>query len=97
MPIAFVLALVLPQTKWKSFWAAGIGVAFVYCILCLIADIGNEHILSIKMAVLFKVPTYFIIHLISVLIGFITAGLGGLIAGMAMQIIRADPPVKNDP
>lgn len=96
MPVAFVLGLVLPQKTKASFLSPALGTAALYLILCVIADYRNETILSSKMAKLFHMPSFVFMHLFSVLVGFITAGIGGLVAGFIVKAFSLSVAETSD-
>jgi CDP-diglyceride synthetase len=85
MPIACCLILLLPMHRnWQAFLATGLGAALCYTVITLLTDQANEHILSRKMAILFHLPSYPFMIVVTALTGFITAGLGGW-AGSALR------------
>lgn len=89
MLIGFCLILVLPMRKnWQSFLATGSGAALCYTWIALFTDQANEHILSRKMAVLFHLPSYVLMIVITVMVGFFTAGLGGWTASALRRSLR---------
>lgn len=80
LPIAFVLTLLFPMKTGRAFLAAGLGVMLCYALLTVNTDMANEHILSSKMAILFKMPSYVFMLVFTAFIGFITAGIGAWLA-----------------
>lgn len=88
MLISFCTILALPMKKGRAFLATGLGVAVCYSVLGILADQDNEHILSSRMAVLFHLPAYWLMIVITSLVGFITAGLGGWTAAALRGIFR---------
>ncbi|WP_118972707.1 hypothetical protein [Taibaiella koreensis] len=89
--IGFCITLLLPlRRNGMSFLAAGLGAALCYLLLCIITDQANEHILSRKMAVLFHLPSSWFMTAVTVLLGFITAGLGSWTAAALHRLFRND-------
>lgn len=88
MVIAFILILLLPLKMAKAFLSTALGTAIAYTVLSIRTDIANEHILSTKMTSLFHMPSFAIMIVITVLIGFITAGLGGWTGAALSQLLR---------
>ncbi len=54
------------------------------------ADQANEHILSGKMAMLFHLPSYLFMIVVTALTGFVTAGLGSWTAAALRRLFRND-------
>jgi len=88
MLIACCLCLAWPTKHWQAFLAAGIGAALSYCLMSLVQDMHNEHILSRKMARLFGLPSYIFMIALTTLTGFITAGLGGWTGAALNHLFR---------
>jgi hypothetical protein len=65
----------------QSFWIPGIAGALAWVVLTGWQDTLNQQILSKKIAHLFSLPSPYILWLIEGLIGYITTGLGGWLAG----------------
>lgn len=82
LAVAFIIIFILPLRPLRAFVAGALGVGICWAVLAFIADYGNEHILSTKMAVLFQLPRYWLMIAVTALIGCITGGLGGLAAGI---------------
>ena len=74
--IPFLLSMAFHLKGGASFLAGFIGIAMFWYIAALMKDIPNDHILSHKMAQLFKVGDYGVFL-------FATALIGGLVGGMA--------------
>lgn len=90
MLIGFCLVLAAPLRKnWQSFLATGSGAALCYLLITITTDQANEHILSRRMATLFHLPSYALLIALTVLIGFLTAGLGGWTAGALRRMFRS--------
>lgn len=88
MPVAFVIILILPMRGGRAFLSTGLGAAIAFFILSYMADTANEHILSSRMAMLFGLPSYAFMLLLTTLTGFTTAGLGGWTAALLRRLIR---------
>ncbi len=88
MLISFVLILVFPVRSWQAFLATGIGAAVCYFFIAFRTDQANEHLLSRKMADLFQLPSYSFMIIITVVTGFITAGLGGWTGAKLYRLLK---------
>ncbi len=88
MPVAFIIILMLPMRGGRAFLATGLGAAIAFFILSYMADTANEHILSSRMAMLFGLPSYAFMLLLTALTGFITAGLGGWTAALLRRLLQ---------
>lgn len=88
LPIAFCIILVCPMKNGRAFLATGMGAVLCYLLYSINADQANEHILSTKMATLFHLPSYVLMIVVTALVGFITAGLGGLTAAALRNLFR---------
>jgi len=74
--IAFAAALYAGRTGPQAFWS-GFGAVFaVWIVLILFKTVPNDHILASRVAVLFHLSSW-------ILLMFITALIGGLVAGTA--------------
>lgn len=95
MPIGFAVILLLPMRKnWQSFLSTATGTGLCWLVTAVIADQANEHILSHKMAQLFSLPGYGFMIAVTALVGFITGGLGGWLAGSLRRLfINPNDPV----
>jgi hypothetical protein len=88
LPIAFFIILICPMRNGRAFLATGTGAVLCYLLYSINADQANEHILSTKMAALFHLPSYAFMIAVTVLIGFITAGLGGWTGAALRNLLR---------
>jgi hypothetical protein len=75
--IAFIVALILKQPLLASFLSGFMGIFLLWAILATWIDLRNEHILSHRIAELFKIGGS------SFLLILITAFIGGVVAGVA--------------
>jgi hypothetical protein len=74
--VALALGYLSKLSTWKAFLAGFCGIALLWLGFALWRDIPNQHILSSRMALLFKLPSF----------GWylaVTAILGGLIGGLS--------------
>lgn len=74
---SFIVALTIHQKAAKAFFAGFLGLFLLWGIHAFIIDSANEHILSKKIAVLLPLGGS------SILLIFVTAFIGGLIAAFA--------------
>ncbi len=88
MLIAFLLVIIFPVRGGQAFVSTGTGAALCYLIITFFADRANEQILSRKMAELFGLPSTSLLLVLTALIGFITAGLGGWSGSFLRQMFQ---------
>jgi len=74
---AFIVALIVQQTPWKSFVAGFIAIALLWCVQAGMSDAANGHLLSRKVAQILPFNGSYTALLIT------TAVIGGLVAGLA--------------
>lgn len=74
--IAFVTAVYAGKKPAQAFWSGFIAVFIVWIVLILFKTVPNNHVLADRVAILFHLP-----HWTFLLI--ITALLGGLVGGMS--------------
>ncbi|MCW3124015.1 MAG: hypothetical protein JWQ38_3507 [Flavipsychrobacter sp.] len=86
--VAFIVTLVMGGKGGRGFLAGFLGVGLCWLVVALCHDVANEHILSARMAVLFKLPNYGMFMVVTVFIG----GLIGGLAGWAGALLK---PVKG--
>ena len=82
--IPFCISLAMNRRAGVSFLAGFIGIASFWLLAVLFKDIPNEHILSRRMAIVFKLPNYGILILVVTLIGGVIGGLSAA-AGALMR------------
>ncbi len=75
--VAFVIALLIPQSLLHGFLAGFTGIFILWAVLALWIDVKNEHILSQKIAQLFSLGGS------SILMILVTAFTGALVGGFA--------------
>lgn len=78
--IAFIVLIIFRLPPKSSFFSAALGGGLYFLISSLYTDIINGSLLSNKISILFNLPSPYIIIVITSLIGFISAGLGGILA-----------------
>ena len=88
LPVAFFIILICPMRNGRAFLATGAGAALCYLLYSITADQANDHILSSKMAELFHLPSYILMIVVTALVGFITAGLGGWTGAALRNLFR---------
>ncbi len=77
--VCFLVALFARQSGGRAFLIGFLGVGIFWLVAALLHDVANEHILSTRMAALFKLPNYWLFILVTVFIG-------GLVGGMAAWV-----------
>ncbi|MDB5252860.1 MAG: hypothetical protein JWP27_2029 [Flaviaesturariibacter sp.] len=75
--VAFLVGLLVPQSLGRSFLAGFLGIFLLWGFLAAWIDLANNHVLSGKIAQLFKLGAA------SVLLILITALIGALVGGFA--------------
>ena len=73
---AFAVALAIHQKGWKAFLSAFLALVVLWGSLATFYDLRNDHLLSGKIAALFSMGN-------SIVLIFITAIIGGIVAGFA--------------
>lgn len=80
--VAFLIALIIPQSIGKSFLAGFIGVFLLWGILALWIDVKNDSVLSMKIAQLFSLGSAsFVLIPVTALIGALVAGFAAMSGG----------------
>ncbi len=74
--VPFGLSLAINIKGGHSFLAGFLGIAIFWYVAALMNDIPNKHLLSHRMAVLFKLGDYGLFL-------FVTSFIGGLVGGLA--------------
>jgi hypothetical protein len=87
--VAFLVLILLPQGLGRSFLAGFLGIFIMWFIVAFMQDVKNDHILSQKIAQLFKLGSA------SLLLILITAIVGGLVAGFAAMSGSSLRPVRK--
>ncbi len=73
--VCFLVALFAKQGGGKAFLMGFLSVGIFWLVAALMRDIPNEHILSSRMAALFKLPNYWMFIIVTVFIGGLVGGL----------------------
>ena len=76
--IAFVAALYAGKKPAQAFWSGFAAVFVVWTVLALVKSVPNHHILAARVAVLFHLPHWSLLLLITALIGGLVGGLSAL-------------------
>ena len=80
--VAFLIALLIPQSIGQSFLAGFLGIFLLWGILALWIDIKNGSVLSVKIAQLFSMGNAsFLLILLTALIGALVAGFAAMSGG----------------
>ncbi|HEY0262443.1 MAG TPA: hypothetical protein VGB95_05415 [Chitinophagales bacterium] len=77
-PVAFVLGYALCKNGGQAFFSAFLAVFLLWAIYALVIDIHNEHILSMRIAELFKLPNSTVLILVTGVVGGLVAGFSAL-------------------
>ena len=88
--VAFLVSLMLGFKPGKSFLLGFLGVGLCWFSFAMLHDYSNEHILSTRMAVLFKLPNYGLFILVTVFVG----GLVGGLASWAGALLKTPNPSR---
>ena len=73
----------------KAFLAGFCGIALLWLVFALWRDIPNEHILSTRMAQLFKLPSHMLYLMVTALVGAIVGGLAGWSGSLIRQFANS--------
>lgn len=90
--IAFLVALMIPQTTGSAFLSGFIGIFILWAVLALWVDMKNGSTLSHRISELFKLGGS------SILLVLVTAVIGGLVGGfaaMAGSSLRPAPKLRR--
>jgi hypothetical protein len=86
--VSFLVSLLMRQGGGRSFFMGFLGVGLLWFIAAMLHDMGNEHILSTRMATLFKLPGHGLFLLVTVMVGALIGGLAAW-AGALLSPPRA--------
>ncbi len=79
VPANFLLSIAIVQKPWRAFLSGAMGVGLLWLALTLMIDQQNNHILSTKVASIFKLKgAYNILITVTFIIGFLLGGLSSL-------------------
>jgi uncharacterized membrane protein YhaH (DUF805 family) len=81
---AFSAAFFAGKTPRQAFWSGFSAVFIVWIVLALFKSIPNNHILATKVAQLFHLPGWWLLLLITGIIGGLVSGLAAL-SGLLLQ------------
>lgn len=87
--IPFLIAVVAKTKGGEGFFIGFVAIILLWGIWILIADIGNEHILSTRLATSFGLPTYVFI-IVNILLGGIIGGLGGWSGASIRKVFKSN-------
>jgi hypothetical protein len=73
--VCFAVAFMSRQAGGRAFGMGFLGIGLLWLAVALVHDIPNQHILSTRMAALFKLPHYGLFLLVTVLIGGLIGGI----------------------
>lgn len=80
--LCFVVALNFKLTSGKAFLAGFVAVFLLWLSVALFKDYQNEHILSDRMAALFKLNNRYLFMLVAALLGGLVSGFAALSAAL---------------
>ena len=75
---AFLAAFFIGKTSGQSFWSGFGAVFIVWTVLALFKSIPNDHILAKRVAMMFQLPNWILLLLITALIGGLVGGMSAL-------------------
>ncbi len=90
MVVALVVSVFIRMSAGRSFIAGAIGVAVCWLIAAFMIDLSNEHLLSSRMAVLFQLPSYAFMLILTTAVGFISGGLGAWTGACLRQLFLSN-------
>ncbi|MES2279672.1 MAG: hypothetical protein V4592_26795 [Bacteroidota bacterium] len=76
--IAFVAALYAGKKPVQAFWSGFGAVFIVWVVLALLKSVPNDHVLASRVAVLFHLPGWSILLILTSLIGGLVGGMSAL-------------------
>lgn len=79
--VCYMVSRRVAQSRAKAFLMGFLGIAVFWLIAVLIRDIGNDHILSARMAELFHLPVAVFIG-VNVLLGGLVGGVGAWVGAL---------------
>jgi len=87
---AFLVAIAIPQQPLKAFLAGFLSLFLLWIILALYIDMGNQHILSMKIAeLLFKSHSHALIMSVTGLVAGLVGGFAALSGAYLRQTKKA--------
>jgi len=85
--VAFIIAFIAGLRPGKSFLSGFVSIGLLWLAWALWADVANDHILSIKMAALFKLPNYILFIAVTTLVGALVGGLAAWSGGLMKRAV----------
>jgi hypothetical protein len=76
--IAFVAAVYAGKKPAQAFWSGFAAVFIVWVVLALFKTVPNNHVLASRVAVLFHLPGWTILLILTSLIGGLVGGMSAL-------------------
>lgn len=86
--IAFVTALYAAKSPSQAFWSGFLAVFIVWAVLILFKTVPNDHILASRVAVLFHLPHWTLLLIITALIGGLVGGMSALSGLMVKRVFE---------
>lgn len=87
---SLVVALAIHQRPSRAFWAGFLALFLLWGILAMIRDSANEHLLSTKVAQILPLGgSYWVLILVTALIGALVSGLAALTGSYMRQHKRS--------
>jgi hypothetical protein len=85
--VAFIIAFIAGLRPGKAFLSGVLGIGLLWLGWALWADMANDHILSSKMAALFKLPNYILFIVVTVFVGALVGGLSALSGALVKRAV----------
>jgi len=73
--VCFIVAVFARQGGARAFLMGFLGIGLLWLVEALVRDIPNHHILSTRMAAIFKLPSYGLFIVVTIVIGGLVGGL----------------------
>jgi len=86
--VCFVVAFGLKLRGGRAFLSGFLSIFILWLVITLVKDQANEHILSTRMAGLFKLNNPVLFMTVAAIIGGLTGGLSALSGALAGRAIR---------
>lgn len=74
---SLIISIAIHQRPWKAFLSGFLGLFLLWAGMAFLKDLGNEHILSVKVAHILPLGGS------SIVLIFVTGLVGGLVSGLA--------------
>ena len=76
---SLIISIAIHQRPWKAFLSGFLGLFLLWAGMAFLKDIGNEHILSVKVAQILPLGgSTFVLILVTGLVGGLVSGLSAL-------------------